>query len=98
VKTKPKMGRPISVNCETQVVVRGPRTLFASVAQRAKAEGITISEGWRRAGREWAATDMTDAAYALEELQDSLDRADSAERLACSLKRARVAIKKARGR
>ena len=46
-------GRPVSVGADAQVLVRGPHELLEAVAERSTAEGITTSEGWRRAARDW---------------------------------------------
>jgi hypothetical protein len=48
---KSKAGRPSNGLTEVALVIRGPAALFGAASRRAKAEGISASEWWRRAAQ-----------------------------------------------
>jgi len=50
-------GRPVTVGADAQVLIRGPHELLEAVARRSEVEGVTTSEGWRRAARDWLGRD-----------------------------------------
>ena len=52
-KSNNPAGRPVTVDASASVLVRGPPQLLAAVEQKAQREGVSVSEGWRRAAREW---------------------------------------------
>lgn len=59
---KPKPGRPITINADTQVMFRAPAELVRNVAKAAKSENVTASEWWRRAALEKLARAATSPA------------------------------------
>ncbi len=50
-KSKNPAGRPSQKLAEGSVLVTGPVVLLLAAAHRAKEEGITVREWWRRAAR-----------------------------------------------
>ena len=48
-----KRGRPAHGITETSITFRAPAQLVGAMARRAAREGLTASEGWRRAARAW---------------------------------------------
>ena len=51
--TTKSRGRPPTPNGEARVLVSGPASLLAAVAERAEKEQIPVREAWRRAARLW---------------------------------------------
>lgn len=47
------LGRPPTGNGEAQVAVRGPAALLGAVEAKAKQQGMSVAEAWRRAARLW---------------------------------------------